>query len=268
MSHFVVFDLETVPDLNAARRLLNLGADVSDAEVREAIGKHYSRDGQAPADVFLKPPLHRIVCLGALFAELEDGGAFAVRGLGGRHTGEKSEADLVRDFAAGLPREDRGGGPILVSFNGRGFDLPILRYRALAHGVAIPALFGAGRREYWTRFGHDHIDLCDVLSGFGASARPSLSEMAALLGVPAKLEGMDGSQVEGLAEAGRLAEIAAYCVGDLIVTFRLLLRYALVRGEINEDQVAGAEASLDEAIVGQLKHWPMLATLRSSASDK
>jgi predicted PolB exonuclease-like 3'-5' exonuclease len=266
MTHYVVFDLETAPDLATARRLLSLGSDVADEAVREALGERYSRDGQAPLDVFLKPPLHRILCIGALFAERE-GGAYIVRRLGARHIGAKSEANLVSDFVAALPRDDVGEGPVLVSFNGSGFDLPVLRYRALAHGVSVPVLFGAANRDYWYRFGGDHIDLCDMLSGFGASARPSLGEMAALLGIPAKLGGMDGSQVEALARAGRLDEIAAYCLGDVIVTFRLLLRSALIRGEIDGAQAATSEASLKAAIERHLEQWPQLAEMRQDSSN-
>jgi predicted PolB exonuclease-like 3'-5' exonuclease len=245
--------------------LLGLRPDVTDDPVREAISQRYVRDGQALADVFLKSPLHRIVCIGAVFAERENDGAYNVRHLAARHIGEKSEVDLIRDFVAALPRDDAGRGPVLVSFNGGGFDLPVLRYRALAHGVPVPALLGSANRDYWYRFGRDHIDLCDMLSGFGASARPSLSEMAALLGIPAKLGGMDGSQVEVMTQAGRLDEIAAYCLGDVIVTFRLMLRFALIRGEMDDAQAKASEASLDGAIARHLEHWPLLAEMRWSA---
>jgi 3'-5' exonuclease len=266
MTHYVVFDLETAPDLETARRLLSLGSDVADEAVREAIGKRYSRDGEGPLGVFLKPPLHRILCIGALFAERESDGAYIVRRLGARHIGDKSEANLVSDFVTALPRDDAGRGPVLISFNGGGFDLPVLRYRALAHGAPLPALFGNANRDYWYRFGWDHIDLCDMLSGFGASARPSLSEMAALLGIPAKLGGMEGSQVEARARAGHLDEIAAYCLGDVIVTYRLMLRFSLVRGEINDAQAAASEASLDATIERHLEHWPLLAQMRQDSS--
>jgi predicted PolB exonuclease-like 3'-5' exonuclease len=262
VTHYVVFDLETAPDIEMSRRLLDLGADVTDHAVREAIGQRYSRDGQPPLAVFLKPPLHRIICAGALFAEREDDGAYIVRRLGARHIGEKSEPDLVRDFVAGLPRDDTDKGPVLVSFNGGGFDLPVLRYRALAYGAPVPALFRGANRDYWYRFGWDHIDLCDMLSGFGASARPSLAEMAALLGIPAKLDGVDGSQVEALARAGEFDQIAAYCLGDVIITFRLMLRFALIRGEIDDAQAEASEASLDAAIERHLTHWPLLAAMR------
>ena len=132
--------------------------------------------------------------------------------------------------------------------------------------LLVPGLFHGGRRDYWYRFGRDHIDLCDMLAGFGASARPSLNEMAALLGVPAKLDGIDGSQVEGFADAGRLDDIASYCLGDVITSFRLLLRLALVRGEIDEGLLAESEHSLDEAIERHEKHRPSLSAMRQLPS--
>lgn len=114
MTQYVVFDLETALDLTVARRLLKLSPEIPEEPVRLAIGERYSREGAAPLDVFLKPPLHRIVCLGALFAEREGAGAFTVLRLGARHIGEKSEGDIVRDFAARLPRDDEDKGPVFA----------------------------------------------------------------------------------------------------------------------------------------------------------
>lgn len=199
--------------------------------------------------------------IGALYAERDHDGPFGVRGIGARHVGEKDEAQLIGDFVANLPRDDAVKGPILASFNGGSFDLPVLRYRALAHGIAMPGLFRGGSRDYWYRFGWDHIDLCDTLSGFGASSRPSLNEMAALLGVPSKLEGMEGSQVEAFAQAGRLDEVASYCLGNVITTFRLLLRFALVRGELNARALGESEESLDLAVERLAKQRPMLRAM-------
>ena len=265
MSHYVVFDLETVPDLGVARRLLGLDATVADEAVRTAIAERYVRPGQEPADVFLKTPFHRIVCLGALYAERLANGPFVVRSIGARHVGERTEAQLLGGFVTNLPRDEQGRGPVLASFNGNGFDLPVLRYRAMALGVPAPALLGRNGRDYWYRFGWDHLDLCDLLSNFGASAKPSLNEMAALLGIPAKLEGMEGSQVEAFAEAGRLDEIASYCLGDVITTFRVLLRFALARGELDPESLAESERTLDLAIESRARQQPALAAMRTPA---
>jgi predicted PolB exonuclease-like 3'-5' exonuclease len=265
VTNFVVFDLETVPDLAIARRLLHLDATVPDETVRAAIAKKYARLDQEPGDVFLKALLHRVVCIGAVFAERDHDGPFHVRSLGARHIGDKDEARLIADFMASLPQDHTGKGPVLVSFNGGGFDLPVLRYRALALHIPIPAIFRNGGRDYWYRFGWDHIDLCDMLSGFGASARPSLNEMAALLDIPAKPDGLDGSKVEAYTSAGRLDEIGNYCLSDVITTFRLLLRFALVRGELDQGMLARSELSLAEAIERQAKNQAQ-ETTRSSAN--
>ena len=112
MTSYVVFDLETVPDLDIARRLLNLGADVPNEEVRSAIGQKYARPDQDPREIFLKPLFHRIVCIGAVFAERDHDGPFSVRSIGARHVGEKDEPKLIGDFLAGLPRDDGGSGPV------------------------------------------------------------------------------------------------------------------------------------------------------------
>ena len=156
------------------------------------------------------------------------------------------------------------GSPGKCGFNGGGFDLPVLRYRALASGITVPGMFRGGGRDYWYRFGWDHIDLCDVLGGFGATTRPSLNEMAALLDIPAKLDGMDGAGVEAAVNAGDLDDVATYCLGDVIVTFRLLLRFAFLRGEIDEALMAASETSLDEAIARQTKHRPPFSAMRRS----
>jgi hypothetical protein len=119
---------------------------------------------------------------------------WTVTRIGSRSVGEKTEAELLLGFVKSLPVDGRGTGPILVTFGGNGFDLPLLRYRAFALGVPLPGLHGAGHRNYWHRFGSDHIDLCDVLSGYGGSTKPSLAEMAALANIPVKIGGLRGGR--------------------------------------------------------------------------
>ena len=173
------------------------------------LGKRYARDGEDPTTAFLKAPIYRIVCIAALNAKREDsGGPWTVTQIGSRSVGEKTEAEVLLRFVKALPVDGRGTGPILVTFGGNGFDLPLLRYRAFALGVPVPGLHGGAHRDYWHRFGHDHVDLCDVLSGYGASAKPSLAEMAALANIPVKIGGVHGDQVEAYVAAGRLTEVA------------------------------------------------------------
>src|SRR5215470_11504898 len=119
----VVWDLETVPDLAAAARMLDLGA-APEAEVRQALGSG-----------FPKHPLHKIVCIGALIASRRFEG-WQIDALGAPHIGERSEAELIKAFV------DKIGElrPQLITFNGHSFDLPVLRYRAMVNRVSAAAL--------------------------------------------------------------------------------------------------------------------------------
>jgi 3'-5' exonuclease len=259
MTALVVFDIEAVPDFEMARRLLAQPNDTPDADIRRMLGERYSRNGEDSATAFLKAPIYRIVCIAALYAKRDDGGGpWTVTQIGGRSVGEKTEAELLLGFVKSLPVDSRGTGPILVTFNGNGFDLPLLRYRAFALGVPVPGLHSGGHRNYWHRFGQDHVDLCDVLSGYGASAKPSLAEMAALANIPVKIGGIDGSQVEAYVAAGRLTEVADYCLTDVLATYCVFLRYEMVRGGLRQAYFETSMESLRAIIQKHVEQRPLL----------
>ena len=260
MSVLVVFDIEAVPDFEAARRLLAQPDGASDAEVRRMLGERYARDNADAMTAFLKVPIYRIVAIATLNAKREDGGGpWTVTQIGSRSVGEKTEAEILLGFVKALPVDGRGTGPILVTFGGNGFDLPLLRYRAFALGVPVPGLHGGGHRNYWHRFGQDHVDLCDVLSGYGASAKPSLAEMAALAKIPVKIGGVDGSQVEAYVAAGRLAEVADYCLTDVLATYGVFLRYEMVRGDLTPAHLDASMGSLRAAVQKHVERRPLLS---------
>jgi predicted PolB exonuclease-like 3'-5' exonuclease len=220
-----VYDLETVPDLGAVARIHGLEGR-PEAEVLAALG-----------DGFPKPMLHSIACIGALNAAFVDG-HWQVTSLGAPHVGQRSEGELIAGFI-GMINKDT---PTLVSFNGSGFDLPVLRYRAMVHGVAAPGLL---RRNYFYRFGDSSVDLCDVLSSYGASTKVKLDELARTLGIPGKPDGMEGSQVAKHVREGRIAEVAAYCESDVVITYRIWLRHEVFRGELSPEAMAQSEAHLE-----------------------
>jgi Predicted 3'-5' exonuclease related to the exonuclease domain of PolB len=114
--------------------------------------------------------------------------------------------------------------PQLVTFNGSGFDLPVLRYRAMVH--AIPAV-GLTCRPYFHRYSDDAIDLCDVLSSYSSQAKVGLHELCKVMGLPGKPNGISGADVEKYYLEGRIREIADYCESDVLNTFRVWLRYAV-----------------------------------------
>jgi predicted PolB exonuclease-like 3'-5' exonuclease len=223
-AHVIVWDLETVPDAAAFARMQGT-PDLEPSEAEEQMGEK-----------FQKLPLHRIVCIGALIAERIDG-RWAVRSLGAPHTGDRSEGELIGAFV------ERVGElrPQLISYNGHGFDLPVLRYRAMAHGVAAP---GLARRAYFNRYTEDALDLCDVLSSYNARSKMSLDGLSRFLGLSGKPEGIDGSQVAAFIRDGRIREVADYCETDVVNTYRIWLRYELFRGSLTRDEFCASEEEL------------------------
>ena len=152
-----------------------------------------------------------------------------------------SEEKLVREFWA---RSEHFAGT-LVSFNGRRFDIPVLELAALRYGIAAPFHFAEESLARERHSGERHLDLFDYLSNFGAiPLAGGMDLLLKMIGMPGKT-GMDGSMVQEYFETGRLDEIHRYCRNDVVQTYFLFLRVALMRGEINaETYHAASEASL------------------------
>jgi len=217
----IVWDLETVPDLAAAARMLDMG-NASEAEVREALGSG-----------FPKHPLHKIACIGALIATRQPEG-WRIDALGAPHIGERPEAKLINDFIEKIG-ELR---PQLITFNGHSFDLPVLRYRAMANRISAA---GLQVRQYFHRYTDDAVDLCDVLGSYVPGGKVKLDEVSKILGVPGKPDGVDGSYVEEMVQAGQIDEVARYCESDVLNTYQVWLVYELFRGSITRQELDWSE---------------------------
>jgi 3'-5' exonuclease len=131
----------------------------------------------------------------------QDGGQWTIDALGAPHVGERSEKALISSFVDRIAELS----PQLVTFNGSSFDLPVLRYRALVHGVAAPGLFS---RTYFNRYTEDAVDLCDVLSSFSPQGKVTLHELCRVMGLPGKPDGISGADVDTFYRSGRIREIA------------------------------------------------------------
>ncbi|HVH84582.1 MAG TPA: 3'-5' exonuclease, partial [Steroidobacteraceae bacterium] len=145
-----------------------------------------------------------------------------------------SEAELVQRFFDGIAKFT----PDLVSWNGSGFDLPVLSYRALLWGVQAPRFWETGEGEtefrynnYLQRYHWRHTDLMDVLSGFSSRNRVSLANMACLLKLPGKL-GFAGDQVWNAYQRGDIVGIRRYCETDVLNTYLIYLRFEQLRGRL------------------------------------
>jgi hypothetical protein len=244
----LVFDIETVPDTELGRRLLDLpGAD--DAAVAAAM---FARRREETGSDFLPYEQHRVV---AISAALRSGDQFHVWSLGSLSS---PEDELVSRFYAGIEKTQ----PVLVSWNGGGFDLPVLHYRSLKHGVVARRYWETGDADpsfrfnsYLGRYHWRHIDLMDVLSLYQGRGRASLENVAALLGLPGKL-GMSGGLVWGAYQDGRLAEIRAYCETDVLNTYLVYLRFELIRGRLAADAYEAEVARVFEWLEERSEpHW-------------
>jgi hypothetical protein len=223
-AEYLVLDIETVPD---AQRWQPPAAE----------------EGQRPSAQFPPTWAHRVVVIGALW--LDHGYRLKKFGVLGDPTAgseDENERALLADFSRLVGK----ARPILVTYNGRGFDLPVIALRALCHGVSLAWYYR--ERNVRSRYSEDgHLDLCDWLADHGATRSGSLDAVARLIGLPGKT-GVDGSQVAGMYAAGQLAAIQRYCLSDVAQTALLLLRFRLLQGGLAIDEYQLATRALLDAL--------------------
>jgi predicted PolB exonuclease-like 3'-5' exonuclease len=239
------FDIETVPDVELGRRIYDLG-DLTDKQVGYVM---QAKRREAAGHEFLSYEQHHIVAI-SVALRMRDG--FKVWSLGDP---DASEAEIIQRFYDGIEKYT----PDLVSWNGGGFDLPVLHYRALRHGIQAPRYWEMGDEDqafrysnYLNRYHMRHLDLMDVLSSYQARARVSLQAAATLLGLPGKL-GMSGDKVWEYHLDGRLEEVRNYCETDVLNTFLIYLRFELMRGRLSRDEHAAELALVRDTLRTQTK---------------
>jgi predicted PolB exonuclease-like 3'-5' exonuclease len=227
------FDIETVPDTAAGARVHGLDA-LADQDVAAAM--RAMRRARTGGSDFLPHHLHRVAVI-SIAACIGD--RFRIFSLGG--DGE-TEPAIVQRFFDGLDRYR----PQLVSWNGGGFDLPVLHYRALRHGIQAPCYWESGQNErsfrwnnYLNRFHEGHLDLMDVLAGYQLRAAAPLDEVAALCGLPGKM-GMAGGDVQDAVAAGEIDAVRRYCEVDALNTYLLFLRFEYMRGHLDDSGYSAA----------------------------
>lgn len=254
--HCFSFDIETVPDVEFGREVYGLEG-LEDEDVAAAMS--FKRQ-QAVGHEFLPLHQHRVV---AISVALRSGDDFRVWTLGDE---DADEAEIVRRFFDGIERYT----PDLVSWNGGGFDLPVLNYRALKHGIQAPRYWEIGESDrdfkwnnYQSRYHWRHTDLMDVLANFNLRASAKLDEISVMLGFPGKL-GMDGSKVWDTYLDGGIREIRNYCETDVLNTWLVYLRFEYMRGNLDDkdlkreyELIRSTLKSMDQPHLNEfLAAWP------------
>ncbi len=254
-----VFDIETIPDLNAAKNLLNL-PNGSTQELREGLTK-YHLNITDQKNSFLRQPFHQVIGISFLEAEIvrDFNGGEIYQIIDIRSGGDLSatEADLVKGFFSHLKKKFSR----LVSFNGKNFDLPVLKYAAMKHSVEASWLYKSGDKwnNYNQRYSLDwHCDLAEAFSDFGASAKVKMNELCAAFNLPGKL-GVDGSMVMQFYDEGRLQEIRDYCETDVLNTYLLYLTYQHHNGSVSHDSFEKCKRNLCEFLEKKSAQKPHFA---------
>jgi 3'-5' exonuclease len=246
LSPVLAFDIETIPDVEGIRRLHGLPVDLPDAEVAEIAFQ--IRRTKTGSD-FLPPQLHKVAVISCVLRSDEGVKVFSLEG---------QEADVIRRFYEGIEKFV----PQLVSWNGGSFDLPVLNYRALIHGVPATMFWEMGDENrdfrynnYVSRYHSRHLDLMDVLAMYQPRNNAPLDEVAQLAGLPGKI-GIGGAKVWETYLAGDVAKIRDYCEADTANTYLLYLRYQLLRGIYSKEQHQKECQLLKTYLTGLDKpHW-------------
>ena len=230
----LVFDIETVPALEGGSRIYDLHG-LSDKDTASAL---FNLRRQENGSEFLRLHLHRVVSISVVLRSAQ---GVKVWSLGDEDSTEK---ELIERFYDGIDRFT----PQIVSWNGGGFDLPVLNYRALKHGVVARRFWETGNEDtsfrfnnYLSRFHQRHLDLMEQLAMFNGRANAPLDQIATLLGFPGKM-GMSGAKVFDTFQAGDLKAIRDYCETDVLNTWLVFLRFQMLRGELD---ATGYQAELD-----------------------
>jgi hypothetical protein len=245
----LVFDIETIPDVAGLRKLNDLPAALSDAEVAElAFQQQRARNGSD----FLPHYLQRVAVISCLLRSDEGLRIWSLA------EPKLNEAEIIQRFFSGIDKYT----PNIVSWNGGGFDLPVLHYRGLIHGVAAARYWEMGDDDrdfrynnYISRYHSRHTDLMDLLALYQPRANAPLDQLAKLIGGPGKL-GMDGSAVWQAWLDGGIDDVRDYCETDVVNTYLVYLRFQQMRGAMTADGRAGEEALLREHLAAmKLPHW-------------
>jgi 3'-5' exonuclease len=221
------FDIESVPDPEIGRRVLGLEGE--DEAVITAMIAQRSDETGGRTD-FLQPPLHRIVAISMAWLDPAQG-AFRL-GTFGEDCGD--EPRQIKEFFGVVTRAPVA--PRLVSWNGNGFDLPVLRYRAMLHGIQAPEFYRADGpwkyNNYHGRYHDMHVDLMDVLAGYGSSDRVGLDTLCRIQGLPGKTV-THGANVWRHVLDGECETVRTYCELDALMTLLLYLLWAHHRGRLD-----------------------------------
>jgi predicted PolB exonuclease-like 3'-5' exonuclease len=250
---FLVFDTESVPDGSLLSRVKYPRDHLTPAEAiarAQAEARELSRDGSDFLPVTFQVPV--AVCVLRVATDLTP------LGLACLDAPHFRTSEIVRQFWRGVAHYT---GARLVTFNGRGFDLPLMELAAFDHGCQARDYFQRSRN----RFQGNHLDLMDWLSNYGACRMAGGLSMLAQRsagGNPPGCGKLDvaGEQVYEMHRAGKLQEINDYCMFDTIDTFFVFLRTRVLTGDLKGEEERALARRARLWLGGKVGELPALHT--------
>lgn len=223
INHICIFDTETVPDVDALRAVYGYAGDDKDVMIQA-----FQMQKEKTSSEFLPINFHKVVAISAVMAD-EFGKFERVNSIKA-----SSEGELIHKFISFINSKN----PRLVSFNGRGFDMPMLMIRAMKYNLSCPTYFDTSTdgKDKWTNYrsrydGVFHLDLCDHMGDFGAARGIGLDSICKSINIPGKYD-THGDDVFRLYLENDTDKIEEYCESDTLNTYWLFLKYELLRGNI------------------------------------
>lgn len=229
---FFVFDVETIPDFEFVRQIIE-NPEEDDDDLLIQASEELARNSTG----FLPPMYHRMISWVGLW--IENNGMPKQRAS---WHGEDEKEGLEALFDTISTYKDFG----LIHHNGRGFDLPLLTYRAMKHGLQLPNRLSHYEIKY--RYSDHNVDLLDEFSNYGASSWPKLKHLGYLIDIPVKKTG-EGNEVLEMYRRGELEQIEHYCHEDVMATYVVWLHLKYTVGDISKELFE----NLNERALSKLK---------------
>jgi len=244
MKNVIIFDIETDLDTSAVCRGLHLP---DEAAARAEI-----------ADTFPRLPFHRVVAIGRLEAFFENG-VWHVGQIACDHSGDMSEQDMILSFDSRLEHLK----PLIVGYNSKSFDLPVLRYRSMTHSLLAP---GLASRKYFARYFDESLDLCDIFASYENRSKVSLDLLSRVFGFAGKPDDLNGADVAQLVADKEFETISSYCSRDVILTYLLFLRHELYSARMTSKNYKQSERLLADHLLMTQPHLAHLCEQGSYVS--
>ena len=241
---FLVIDTESVPDGDLIARVKYPGDKLTADEAIER-ARTEARVASPTGSDFLPVTFQVPVAACAIRVGLD----FRMQKLSCLDSPHYRQNEVVKKFWWGLDFYKAK----LVTFNGRGFDVPLMELAAFRNGINIGEHIRKSRNRY-----NGGLDLLEFFTNYGAyRVVGGLNLLAKMIGLPGKMD-VKGDQVLDLHRAGDLKAINEYCLCDTLDTYFIFLRTRVLTGEIDAEEEQKLLALARETLEGQREEFPIL----------